>query len=120
MRRREVYARRGMAEDLRPAPFNVAAADDAGTRTVVAAGDLDVLTAERFVEAAGALPGLRGLQVDLRGIAFLDSSGLRGLLRLARAAEDAGVPLAVVPSAAVLDTLEIVGLTDDLPIVTPG
>lgn len=78
--------------------------DTGGTRTVRLAldGDLDLLVEKRLVEqVVDALRDTRPDRavLDLTAVPFLDSSGLRGLLRCARAAEDHGVLLTldVVP-----------------------
>jgi anti-sigma B factor antagonist/stage II sporulation protein AA (anti-sigma F factor antagonist) len=47
--------------------------------TVTLEGDLDIASSARFEEAVAAL-GETALVVDLRGLSFIDSSGLRSLL----------------------------------------
>ena len=78
--------------------------DSGKVRTVRVAliGDLDLLVERRVVDdLVDVLRDTRPDHVvlDLTDVPFLDSSGLRGLLRCARAAEDHGVHLSldVVP-----------------------
>ncbi|MHA3703577.1 STAS domain-containing protein [Jatrophihabitans sp. YIM 134969] len=88
-----------MADDPR-----VTIVDDGRVRTVrfTVAGDLDLVAERALVDdVVDVVRDTRPdrLVLDLTGVPFLDSSGLRGLLRCARAAEDHGVLLTldVVP-----------------------
>lgn len=85
------------------------------------AGELDASTAERLrapLDAARA-EGLTTL-VDLAGVTFIDSSGLRVLLGAARASDQHEWPWFIVrPSAAVLRLLELSGTAGLLPLVAP-
>jgi anti-anti-sigma factor len=60
---------------------------DEGTATVTVRGELDAATADvfgqRLAEVAGGSP-LR-LVIDLAGVGFLDSAGLRAFVRLRKA-----------------------------------
>jgi anti-sigma B factor antagonist len=86
------------------------------------AGELDASTAERLrapLDAARA-DGLTTL-VDLAGVTFIDSSGLRVLLEAARASDEHEWAWFIVrPSAAVLRLLELSGTAGLLPLVAPG
>lgn len=77
-------------------------------------GDLDLLVERSLVDdVVDVLRDLRPdrLVLDLRRVPFLDSSGLRGLLRCARAAEDHGVLLTLdVVSGPVTMLLETAGV----------
>jgi anti-anti-sigma factor len=56
-------------------------------------GELDLASADRFSEVAStALDGQREFVVDLSGLSFLDSTGIRAMLALA-ARTDRGVVL---------------------------
>ncbi len=82
-----------MSEDL-----HVTVEDGPTARTVRVAltGDLDLLVERRLVDdVVDVLRETRPdrIVLDLRAVPFLDSSGLRGLLRCARAAEDHNVLL---------------------------
>lgn len=95
--------------------FDVARTTVAGRPTLTVRGELDIATAPRLTAAAEAV--LAGsppaLVVDLCRTAFLDSSGARTLVVLARRAAAEGVPLHVVaprgnrPVRLPLDLLEL-------------
>ncbi|MBB3086696.1 STAS domain-containing protein [Geodermatophilus sabuli] len=85
-------------------------------------GELDLATAPQLSEAVASLLSQqpRSVVVDLTETAFLDSSGARQLVLLARSAEAAGVALQVVcprdnrPVRLVVDLLDLRAL---VPIV---
>jgi anti-anti-sigma factor len=60
-------------------------------------GEFDMAVCEDFEEAVRALRGdnLRQVVVDLAGLTFIDSSGIRALLDSKRHAEEHGIVLAV-------------------------
>lgn len=78
-------------------------------------GELDLATAPRLAEAAESQLSQQpqSLVVDLTGTTFLDSSGARQLVRIARRAAAEGVALEVVcpranrPVRLVVDLLEL-------------
>ncbi|MEV4709270.1 STAS domain-containing protein [Actinoplanes sp. NPDC049316] len=62
---------------------------DGGVVTLAVAGDIDMMTGDRFVRAlTEALdePGVTRLLVDLAALRFIDSNGVTALLRAHRAA----------------------------------
>jgi anti-sigma B factor antagonist len=81
-----------------PAPFRCELVPDDGRLLVRLAGELDISTApileRRLREALDG--GGRRLVVDLRGLDFLDSTGLTLLVRWGRGAEQDGYDLALV------------------------
>jgi anti-anti-sigma factor len=80
-------------------------------RTVRLIGELDASNAEEFLDTL--LPQLQGggdLVLNLAELSFVDSMGLRGLLRLARVLEDTGKLVLDSPQRAVARTIELVGL----------
>lgn len=87
-----------------------------GTVRLVISGELD-LTAETAVVDAGdralAAGAVSGLVLDLTDVSFIDSCGLRALLRCRQQADAAGVPcrLAIRPGP-VTRLLDIAGLRD--------
>lgn len=84
---------------------------------VVAEGELDLVGAPAL---AAALPaaGDSMVVVDLGGVGFMDSSGLRALLEARQACLDAGRPFAIArPSDAVVRVLELVDLTREFEVV---
>lgn len=113
--------------------FEVARTTIAGRPALTVRGELDVATAPRLAEAAQSLlatsPG--ALVVDLTPTAFLDSSGARTLVGIARRAAAAGTVLHVVaplgnrPVRLPIDLLDLgsvvplVGSVDELPLAVP-
>ena len=79
--------------DDRPTPrlsIDVLEPDD-GSARVVAVGEVDLASAPALVDAVRArLHGRREVQLDLRDVTFLDSSGVHALMQLARADEGEG------------------------------
>jgi anti-sigma B factor antagonist len=65
-------------------------------RVLALAGELDMHSAGLVVEQLAAEGGFDALTLDLRGLAFMDSSGLRFLIELNRQAEREGWRLALV------------------------
>jgi anti-sigma B factor antagonist len=81
---------------------------------VVVSGELDIATVpdlERHVEAAGSAPAL---ELDLSGVTFIDSSGLRLLIEAHRAL---GERLRILPSPACERLFDVAGVRDRLPLV---
>ena len=74
-------------------------------------GDLDLASSPRFEDALAAAPPATHVVIDLTGCTFLDSSGVRALIRAVRGAPEDGRRVDVVAaSAAVLRVLEITGV----------
>ncbi|MGI8863880.1 MAG: STAS domain-containing protein [Solirubrobacteraceae bacterium] len=85
--------------------------------TLKLAGKLDGATADvvvaQFDRAVDA--GCQRLTVDLAGVSFIDSAGLRGIIVIQRRATERDLSLTVVPPPRpLLDLLEITGLTERL------
>ena len=86
------------------------------------AGDLDLDTVHR-VEAA--LSELRGdgygeIVLDLRGLTFMDSTGLRLVIRWHTAARDEGFQFAVVPGPEVVQRVfRLTGMDAHLTVAEP-
>jgi anti-anti-sigma factor len=71
-----------------------------GVAVVALAGELDLAGATRLedeLERLEASDAVRALVLDLRGLEFLDSSGLRLVVLADQRARDAGRRLALVP-----------------------
>ena len=87
--------------------------DQDGARRVIVVGELDLSDEESFVAAVDALAGEDGdILLDLDAVEFIDSSGVRAILRLHLEHTDR-VRL-VAASDAVNKVLRIAGLTDVL------
>jgi anti-anti-sigma factor len=80
--------------------FEVTVSTDDGVRVVAVSGELDLDTMGELNEALAADNGLQATTVvDLRGLTFIDSSGVSGVLSAARRARDAGARLVCVPGS---------------------
>jgi anti-sigma B factor antagonist len=101
-------------------PLRATAVHEQGRVTVVVHGELDLGTAPalyREVQALLALP-VEAIVIDLEGLDFVDSSGMRALNDLRESATERRIPFSVGPrSDAVHQVLELTGMTDvfDLP-----
>lgn len=86
----------------------------AGDWTVLAAtGEVDLATASELESAINSVldKGTLRLVIDLKDVAFLDSTGLRTLLRTHSKLEESGGSLAlVVPGGPVQRLLDVTGL----------
>ena len=97
--------------------FRVTVTDRADSIVVHLAGELDMATAERALEALRGtdLRAARSLVVDLADVSFCDSSGLRLLLHLRQAmVEHGGGFDAVGAHGIVASTIDVTGLTEVL------
>jgi anti-anti-sigma factor len=75
-------------------------------------GELDLAAVAEFREhALACLDAAGGLELDLHGVSFIDSSGLAGLVRVRKEADLTGKSLSLVNvSRATRRLLEITGL----------
>ena len=88
--------------------------------TVTLAGEFDLESAAAFKaavrDALRRAPKL--LSVDLRDVAFMDSTGLRTLITVHESARSAGLRLEIVrPPAHVQRVFDLTGMTPRLPLV---
>lgn len=97
------------------APFRLSILDDG---TVVAAGEIDMAAGPELEALVLPLEQQGGsLVLDLSAVTFLDSSGLRTLLKIARAADDQGTQLVVRSPAPEVDRLfELTGTREQFTI----
>jgi cysteine synthase B len=92
-----------------------------GWTTLVLEGELDFSQSHIARRALLSLPLLRRgrLALDLRGLTFMDTSGIRLILEAMHRAEDRGAEFAIVRGPQVVhDVLELVGLAEQLRVVT--
>lgn len=84
------------------------------TRMVALTGEIDMRTADQLGDRLCAeldIDGCRRLEVDLAGLRFIDSSGIRNLVRAARHASGLGVEFTVVrPEELVRTVIEVTGV----------
>jgi len=80
-----------------PSPFSVTVAEADGRVVVSFTGELDLATAAEAEDAiVGAVTAGRHAVVDLRGLEFMDSTGVRVLIAAHRAAGEHGGRLSLV------------------------
>jgi anti-anti-sigma factor len=100
------------------APFTVDVRREGLVTTVMPAGELDLATADEFEAAAGPVPAGGRCVVDLRGLAFMDSAGLRAIMRLDLQGRTEGWALVVVPGEGMVRRLlEISRIGDRVTVV---
>jgi anti-sigma B factor antagonist len=97
--------------------FEVVTEVDADRAVITVRGAIDLATGPRL----GAALAIRGrpLLLDLRGVGFMDATGIRLLLEAGARAGADGVDLELIPSAAVERTLELVSLREQFNCMTP-
>jgi len=103
--------------------FHVTVTDRADAIVVHLAGELDMATAERALDALRGtdLRAARSLVVDLADVSFCDSSGLRLLLHLRQAmVEHGGGFDAVGAHGIVASTIDVTGLAEVLHVPAGG
>ena len=81
------------------------------TPTLVVVGDLDAYTVGALEQELRNLDADSDVRIDLSGVAFMDSSGIRVLVRLDNSLREAGRQLTLsAPSAPVLRLFELTAL----------
>jgi anti-sigma B factor antagonist len=112
----------GPAHRIETKSFRCDVACDGGAERITLEGELDLATVPA-VEAAlrePVDPGTRRRVLDLRGLTFMDSTGLRTILRANGAARREGWTLQIVAGPpAVQRIFEICGVVDGLRFVDP-
>jgi anti-sigma B factor antagonist len=104
--------------DVNPLTVTAAREDD-GVR-VTLAGELDIGSAPEVEEVLRKVEsdGVQTLTIDLRGLTFMDSTGLRMLVAADKRAKDEGRALRIIRGPApVQRILDLTGLGDKLPLV---
>ena len=100
-------------------PFRITVRGEEGRVRIVLSGELDLHTApELELAVADAYRGERSeLELDLRDVRFIDSTGIRALLVSADEAEARGVSLQIVPSTSphVTSVFELTCMLEALP-----
>jgi anti-sigma B factor antagonist len=98
------------------ATFTVSTLARDGLTLVVLGGELDLFTTPRLTEALDAVAGGgRRVVLDLRGLEFMDSTGLAVVLRYHQLAQQAGAfDFVVVRGPEAVDRVFRITRTDDL------
>ncbi len=105
--------------DAAPAAFTARVEQFDDVTVIVAHGELDLIGAPRLRDA---LPteGTAPVVLDLRSVAFMDSSGLRSLIEVRQACAASGRSFAITrPSEAVRRVLDLVDLSGEFEVVEP-
>ena len=80
--------------------FGLTVRSDDGVRVVAVSGELDLDTMPELNAALAVENEPATTVVDLRGLTFIDSSGVSGVMAAARRARDSGSRLVCVPGTA--------------------
>jgi anti-sigma B factor antagonist len=100
-----------------PSDFLVNRRDDGRVSTLAVSGQLDLLSSP-VLERALADSDAEMIIVDLRGLEFMDSTGLHVLVQAHQRLHDAGRRLALVRASPNVQRLfDLTGLSDSLTIV---
>ena len=103
--------------------FEIATQVRDGVLSVRVSGDFDLGASQTFGQVLTELSadGLREVQIDLRPVAFIDSSGLRMLVDVERITRERGMALRIIRGGSAVDrVLQITGLDKVLPLVDAG
>ena len=101
-------------------PFEIDSEWEAPDARLTLTGELDLATVPRVTEAVEAILARDAgrVTIDLSGVSFMDSSGLRLLIVLASSASAEGWTLALTrPTQQVLTLLRISGAAENLPFI---
>ncbi len=108
-----------MLELARPQPFAVDVQRRNDVVTVQPHGELDMATVETLRAALDGVENVGRLVLDLRGLSFMDSTGLHLLVALHERARREGFQLTLVaPAAPVNKAIQVSGLDKTLPFGT--
>lgn len=110
---------RDVSWGMRTPAFDMRVLGTDGRHRIVLSGELDVAATGEFVVAVQDLIAARPeeLEIDLRKVVFIDSTGLRALLIAKDEAARTAIPLYVIPSAyePVRAIFEVTNMQDALP-----
>jgi anti-sigma B factor antagonist len=103
------------------APLTLQTSTEGEAAVIALTGDLD-LAGAAALEQELALVDAKAAVIDLRGLEFMDSSGLRAIVVCAQRAQDAGRRFALIPGAAqVMRVFDITRMRERLQFVAdPG
>lgn len=92
---------------------------DGDARTIVIIGEIDLSNAEQFTdEIRDSLDGVTMLSLDMTDVTYLDSAGIRMLLRIHETTRDLGVSFVIelLDNSIMHRLLDVSGLVDFLPL----
>jgi anti-sigma B factor antagonist len=101
--------------------FHCESGRNGGTAWVRPVGELDLDTVPQLEEALAAMRAeARRLVLDLRGLTFMDSTGLRLVIRWDGEARRDGFEFAIVPGSEVVQrVIRLTGMDDQLTFADP-
>ena len=102
------------------ATFSTAVTREGETTVVNLTGELDIATVPRVQQAVDAMlaEGVSHITIDLAGVGFVDSSGLRLFIVLDQRAAAEGWTLALTrPTPQALTVFRVSGVEDELPFI---
>jgi len=105
-----------------PEPFRCESGHDGDRWWVRPVGELDLDTAPLLDEALGAARAAGGADVvlDMRALTFMDSTGLRLVIRWDTAAREEGFEFAIVPGTEVVQRVfRLTGMDEHLRVAEP-
>ncbi|MGI8803485.1 MAG: STAS domain-containing protein [Solirubrobacteraceae bacterium] len=103
--------------------FDIDTVDDGDTVRLVVRGELDLATAPRLSERLAEIEATAAplIVIDLTGVPFIDSTGLRALLEADFRSRENGSRLRMTEGCAQAQRLfELAGVVDGLPFLSPG
>jgi anti-anti-sigma factor len=102
-------------------PFSVEVQRHGDVAIVEPRGELDLATVQTLRAILEEIKSAGRLVLDLRGLSFIDSSGLHLLVALNQRAQRHGFQLALVAPAPPVDrAIQVSGLGETLPFVSPS
>jgi anti-anti-sigma factor len=105
---------------IRASPFEIRSELEGDEARLTLSGELDLATVPRAEEAVASVlaRGARRVVVDLSGLAFVDSSGLRMFITLNERTANEGWTLGLIrPAPPSLSVFEITGAERNLPFI---
>ena len=115
-----MHWRLGLLAEVAPLDFETTLSS-AGDALIALAGELDLSGApalDQEIETLAARAGVERIVIDLRGLEFLDSSGLRVVALAERRLSAAGRPLVLVPGSETIQRVfEITGMIERLTFI---
>ena len=104
-------------------PFSIAVESRPDAVQIAPKGEVDLATVEQVQRQIGQAiaAGTPRIVIDLRGVEFLDSTGLHMLMAANAQAQDEQRELSIIPGTRTVQRIfEITGLIDLLPFATPN
>ena len=112
---------------MRPGELKIEEERSGGTATLRLLGELDLATSELAEAAIARTRGSERLIIDLRGLSFVDSTGIQALLRAHMTAGEEGTEMIVIrgsrPVARLFGLLELdaqLNVVDEVPGAEPA